>query len=58
MWKELIGAILALVGLIFLFDARRIVKKNFASADENSTVLGVKIFGSLMAIFGGILTII
>ncbi len=58
MFLKILGAVMALVGLIFVFDARRIIKKNFPTAEENSTVLGCKIFGALVAIIGGILMII
>ncbi len=55
---KVFAAIIALVGLILVFDARRIVKKNFPNVDENATVLGCKIFGTLVATLGGILMII
>ena len=58
MWLDVIGAVIVLVGLIFVFDARRIIKKNFPSADENATVLGAKIFGAIIAILGGFLCVI
>lgn len=58
MFLKILGAAIALVGLILVFDARRIIKKTFPTAEENSTVLGCKIFGALVAIIGGILMII
>ena len=58
MWLRIIGAAIALVGCIFIFDGRRIVKKYFSFGDENITTRGIKIFGALMAVFGGILCIL
>ena len=58
MWLKIIGAAIALVGLILIFDARRIIKKNFPTANENETVLGAKILGTLVAIAGGIMCVI
>ena len=57
MWLKIIGASVALVGCILIFDGRRIVKKSFAFGDENVTTKGIKIFGALMTIVGGILCI-
>ena len=57
-WLNLIGASIALVGLILVFDARRITKKNFPTSEENSVTLGIKILGALVIIVGGVLAII
>ena len=58
MWLKIIGAAIALVGCIFIFDGRRIIKKSFSFGDENITTRGIKIFGALMALFGGILCVL
>lgn len=58
MWLKIIGAAIALVGCICIFDARRMVKKSFAFGDENITTRGMKIFGALMALIGGIACIL
>ena len=55
---KVIGAAVVLVGCILIFDSRRIVKKSFSFGDENVTTLGIKIFGTLIALIGGILWII
>ena len=55
---KIVGAVIALVGCILIFDSRRIVKKSFSFGDENVTTLGIKIFGTLMALIGGILCVI
>ncbi|MBQ9267447.1 MAG: hypothetical protein IJ217_04130 [Clostridia bacterium] len=58
MWLSIIGAAIALVGLVLVFDARRIIKKNFPSGDENALVLGAKILGALVAIAGGLMCVV
>lgn len=58
MWLKILGAAITLVGCILIFDSRRIVKKSFSFGDENVTTLGIKIFGTLLALIGGILCII
>ena len=58
MWINLISAVGVLVGLIFVYDARRITKKNFASADENKITLGIKIFGALLIFVFGMLVFV
>lgn len=58
MWLKIFGSVIALVGVIFIFDARRIVKNNFPTANENETVLGTKILGVISAFIGGIICIL
>ena len=58
MLLKVIGAAIALVGCILIYDSRRIVKKSFSFGDENVTTRGLKIFGTLMALVGGVLCII
>ena len=58
MWLRIVGAAIALVGLVLIFDARRIIKKSFPTANENETVLGAKILGAILAIVGGILCLV
>lgn len=53
MWINVISAIGVLVGVLFVFDARRITKKNFASTDENKITLGIKILGALLILIFG-----
>lgn len=55
---KVIGAVIVLVGCVLIFDSRRIVKKSFSFGDENVTTLGIKIFGTLVALIGGVLWII
>lgn len=58
MWLEILGAAIALVGCICIFEARRIVQKSFAFGDENVTTKGMKIFGTLLAFIGGIICLL
>jgi len=58
MWLKIIGGAIALVGCVLIFDSRRIVKKSFSFGDENVTTLGIKIFGTLVTLIGGILCIV
>ena len=47
-----VGMILALIGVIMIFDARIITKKLFSIGDQNEGVRGLKIVGFIMAIIG------
>ena len=58
MWLKFFGSVIVLVGLIFVFDARRITRKNFSSADENKITLGIKIFGALLIFVFGMLVFV
>ena len=51
----LIGAILALIGVIFIYDARPITRRVFGFGDQNEASMGLKILGFLMAISGALL---
>lgn len=50
-----IGIISAMSGIKFIYDARQIVKDFFSFGDKNDATLGLKVFGFLLVIFGGIL---
>jgi len=51
----LIGTISLVCGVKFIYDARPIVKKYFGLGDKNEATLGLKMFGFLLSIIGGIL---
>lgn len=53
MWLELFGSILALIGVILIFDGRRVVKKYFNFGEENLATQGIKIFGFVLSLIGG-----
>ncbi len=50
-----IGIIALVCGVKFIFDARPIVKKYFGFGDKNDASLGLKIFGFVFCIIGGLL---
>lgn len=50
-----IGVISAVIGVKLVYDARPIVKKYFSFGDKNDATLGLKIFGFLMLVIGGLL---
>ena len=43
----LIGIIMLVLGIKFVYDARPIVKKYFSFGDKNDATMGLKIFGAL-----------
>lgn len=49
---KLVGSILALIGVILIYDARTITKKVFSFGDQNEATLGLKIAGYLISIAG------
>jgi len=49
---KLIGAILALIGVILIYDARRITKKFFSFGDQNEGTLGLKMTGFIITMAG------
>lgn len=51
----LIGIIMLVLGIKFVYDARPIVKKYFSFGDKNDATMGLKIFGALFILIGGIL---
>lgn len=51
----IIGTVSLVCGVKFIYDARPIVKKYFSYADKNEASLGLKIFGFLLTMIGGII---
>ena len=49
---RLIGALILLVGIILIYDARIITKKMFGFGDQNEATSGFKILGVLLSIIG------
>lgn len=47
--------LMILFGVILIYDARIIIKKFFSFGDQNEGSLGLKIFGFLLSIIGGII---
>jgi len=52
---SIIGSILAMCGVILIYDARPITKKIFGFGDQNEATLGLKIVGFVICIIGGLL---
>ena len=50
-----IGIISLVCGVKFIYDARPIVKKYFSFGDKNEATLGLKMFGFMLMIIGGII---
>lgn len=51
----IIGTIIALLGVIMVFDARSLTKKLFSFGDQNEATSGLKILGFFLAILGALL---
>lgn len=50
---KLISAIIVLIGVILIFDARIITKNFFGFGDQNEASSGLKILGFILALVGG-----
>ena len=51
----ILGILIALIGIIVVYDARLLTKKLFGFGDQNEASMGLKILGFIIAIIGGIL---
>lgn len=52
---KLIAAIMVLLGVIMIFDARIITKKFFGFGDQNEASSGLKILGFIVAVIGALI---
>lgn len=52
---KLIGAIILLIGVILVYDARLITKKMFNFGNQNEATSGFKILGTILCIIGGLI---
>ena len=50
----IIGILIALIGVILIYDARILTKKLFVFGDQNEASMGLKILGFILAIVGGL----
>jgi len=55
---KIIGAIILLIGVTFIFDARNLVKKLFGFGDQNEATWGMKIFGFVFSIIGSVVILL
>ena len=51
----IIGIMLLVSGVKFIYDARPIVKKYFGFGDKNEATLGLKMLGFIFIVIGGLL---
>ena len=51
----IIGLILAMIGVICIYDARILTKKFFGFGDQNEASTGLKILGFILAIVGALI---
>ena len=51
----IIGLIIAILGVIMIFDARLLTKKLFGFGDQNEATAGFRIVGFVVAIIGGLI---
>lgn len=52
---NVIALIMALLGVIMVYDARVITKKLFGFGDQNQAAWGLKILGFIIAIIGALI---
>lgn len=50
-----LGAILVTFGIILIYDARIVTKRFFGFGDQNEAAIGLKMFGFIFAVIGGLL---
>ena len=55
MWLKLIGSMIALVGVVLIFDGRRVVRKYFNYGEENLATAGMKGLGFIIVIVGALM---
>lgn len=52
---NLLALSMALLGVIMIYDARKITKKLFGFGDQNQATWGLKILGYIVAIIGALI---
>ena len=52
---KLIGALITLIGVILVYDARLITKKMFNYGDQNEATSGFKILGAILCMIGALI---
>ena len=58
MWQiilRLVGTLIALAGVILIYDARIITKKMFNFGDQNEATSGFKILGVIVSLIGALI---
>lgn len=49
---KILGAILGVIGVILIYDARPITRRIFGFGDQNEASMGLKIIGFIISIIG------
>lgn len=52
---RIIAAIIALIGVILIYDSRIITRNFFGFGDQNEATAGLKIVGFFIALLGGVI---
>ncbi len=52
---NILALIMAVIGVIMIYDARIITKKLFGFGDQNQAAWGLKILGFIIAIIGALI---
>lgn len=52
---KIFALLIILVGVILIYDARILTKKFFSFGDQNEGSLGLKIWGFIITILGGVI---
>ena len=55
---KFIAILIVVSGVILIYDARPITKKNFGFGDQNDASLGLKLIGFILTIIGGVVYMI
>ncbi len=55
---KFIAILVVLSGVVLIYDARPITKKNFGFGDQNDASMGLKIIGFILTIIGGVIYMI
>ena len=50
-----LGAFLVTFGIILIYDARIVTRKFLSFGDQNEAAIGLKMFGFIFAVIGGLL---
>lgn len=52
---KIIAVVIALIGVILIYDSRIITKNFFGFGDQNEATTGLKIIGFFIALLGGVI---
>ena len=55
---DLIGAIIVMIGVMLLYDARPLTREYFSFGDQNEATLGLKIVGLAVSLIGSLIAFI